>query len=189
MAVSQDQIKKLLGYGLANEVVASTVGCTPAYISQLLADPEFSEEVTRLRIESLAKHSENDDKLTRIETKLLDNLEYAVDTKAIFKPQDTLRAFQVINAARRRGAGAPAANSPQGGIVNLTIPVAIQQKFIMDGKKEVVEVAGKSLVTITPDKLLTMLKEGSNEVDQTAYTRILNRMPQSVALDRDGKER
>lgn len=189
MAVSQDQIKKLLGYGLANEVVASTVGCTPSYISQLLADQEFSEEVTKLRIAHLAQHSENDDKLTRMETKLLDNLETAIDNKLIYKPHDVLKVFQVINAAKRRGASSSSNNAPPGGIVQLTVPVHIVQQFVTNGQKEVVEVAGQSLVTISPEKLLGMVKERAGEANTAKYQRILDRMPSAVTIDRDGKER
>lgn len=191
MAISLDQIKQLLGQGLANEVVAGAVGCTPAYISQLLADEEFVAEVVKLKVENLARQSRTDDKLARIEEKLIDNLEQAVDSKSIYKPQDVLRAFQVINASKRRGAGNQYdGNRPQGGVVNLTIPVTIQQQFVTNANREVVAVAEKSLVTIAPEKLLGMLKEQSpNEVNTATYDKLLGRMPSAVTLDRDGKVR
>lgn len=191
MAISLDQIKQLLGQGLANEVVAGAVGCTPSYISQLLADEEFAGEVTKLKVENLARQNRTDDKLARIEEKLIDNLEQAVDTKAIYKPQDVLRAFQVINASKRRGAANQHNNgSPQGGVVSLTIPVTVVQQFVTNSNKEVVAVAEQSLVTIAPEKLLGMLKEQNpNEVNTATYDKLLGRMPSAVTLDRDGKIR
>lgn len=186
MAISQDKIKELLGQGLANEVVAGAVGCSPSYISQLLADEEFSAEVTKLRVEHLAKHNRKDNKLDNIEELLIDNLMAAVTNRQIYKPQDVLRTFQVINAARRRGASATNTAAPQGGIVNLTMPQVVIQQFITNGSKEVVSVGNKSLNTISPEKLLGMLKDGTSEANKADYQRLLSRMPSAVTIDRDG---
>lgn len=189
MAVSHDQIKELLGQGLAAEVVASAVGCTASYISQLLSDEEFSADVARLKIESLAKHNRTDNKLATLEETLLDNLIDDVVSKRIYKPHDVLKTFAVINAAKRRGASSTnSSNAPSGGVVQLTIPVHIVQQFTMDSRKEVVAVGEKSMVTIAPEKLLGMLKaEAGSEIDTTTYTKLLGRMPSAVTINRDGK--
>lgn len=192
MAVNPEQVKSLLGQGLANEVVASAVGCSPSYISQLLADEQFSADVTKLRVESLAKHNARDNKLDDIEDKLISNLAEAVEQRQIYKPHEVLNCFRIINAAKRRGTAAGLDSQKlQGVVVNLTIPVAIAQKFVTNSVGEVVEVDGKSLVTIAPERLLQDLKaHAANEAHVKEYTKILGKMPGAIQqYDRDGKPR
>lgn len=187
MAVNQDKIKELLGQGLANEVVAAAVGCTPSYISQLLADDAFASDVMQMRVENLARHNRKDNKLDQIEEQLIDHLAEDVTSRRIYKPHDVLKAFAVINAAKRRGASNTSGANPQGGIVNLTMPTVVIQQFVTNAQKEVVAVGDKSLNTITPERLLGMLKDGTSEADRATYQRLLSRMPSAVTIDRDGK--
>lgn len=188
MAVSRDQVRDLLGQGLANEIVAAAVGCSPSYITQLLADETFSSEVTALRISKLSKANARDDRLGAIEDKLINNLENAVDTRQIHKPQDILRAFQVVNMAKRRGVESGIGeNRLNGGVVNLTLPVTVINavQIRTNSANEVIEVDGKSLLTIAPEQLVATLKDQTtNATQQATFAKLLGRMP--AAIDRNG---
>ena len=51
--IDKERAKKLLGSGVQAEIVAATLGCEPSYISQLLSDDHFREEVIALRMATL----------------------------------------------------------------------------------------------------------------------------------------
>lgn len=188
MPISRDQIRDLLGQGLANEVVAAAVGCSASYITQLLADEEFNAEVTALRVTKLSRENKRDDRLGDLEDKLIDNLEMAINNRMIHKPHDVLRSFQVINNAKRRGVtGGIGDQRLNGGVVNLTLPVVVVNSVTVktNSTNEVIEIDGKSLLTIAPEKLVAQLKEQTgNETQQATYQKLLGRMPS--AIDRNG---
>lgn len=157
MAVDNEKIKELLGSGLSNDVVASAVGCDPSYVSQLMSNENFRDAVVALRTASLAAASKQDSRINSIEEKLTEKLDHMVDT--MYKPSDVLRAFQVLNAAKRRGVPATEAVSNRQAVVNLTLPVQLVQNFITNSNGEVVEVEGQTLVTMPSSQLLRNLSE------------------------------
>lgn len=176
MAVSQQQIKELLGTGLSNEVVATAVGCDPSYISQLLSDEDFSTEVANLRMKNLISANSRDRKLDDLEDKLLDKLIDTVDF--IHKPGDQLRALAVVNAAKRRGTSSVEQTVVQNTIVNLQIPTQIVQKFVTNAQGEVIEVAGQTMVTMNSGSLLRELAAEKSD-DGEKYRQVLSRLPGS----------
>jgi hypothetical protein len=106
-----------------------------------------------------------------------------VDT--MYKPSDVLRAFQVLNAAKRRGVPATEAVSNRQAVVNLTLPVQLVQNFITNSRGEVVEVEGQTLVTMPSSQLLRNLSEsekgksndGSSGVNK--YQKVAAHLPDS----------
>lgn len=154
MAVSKDQVRELLGCGLSNEVVATTVGCDPSYITQLMSDETFAGEVVALRAKTLTANNARDRNIDGIEDKLINKLEELVDSQQIYKPNDVLRAFSVINAAKRRGIPAHESTVINNTVVNLMIPTAVRQHFVINAVGEVVEIEGQSMETMTARNLL-----------------------------------
>lgn len=180
MAVDKEQVKQLLGTGLSNEIVASAVGCDPAYISQLMSDPVFSEQVVALRTAALMDASKQDRNIAGIEAKLTTKINEAVDNGLIYKPNDLLRAFAVLNAAKRRGV--PVTDSPQqkAAVVALQIPVKVIQNLVINKAGEVVEADGQTLVTMPTQQLLRNLSAGEGSKDGKSaekYQRVAQFLP------------
>lgn len=157
MAQSQQQIKELLGSGLTPEIVASAVGCDQSYISQLLSDENFAGEVAALRTVALANTTKRDGAINTAEDKLLDKLHEVIDSGAIYKPTDVLRAFQVVNNAHRRGQPVHAAGGVVNNIIQLVLPTHVIRKFTTSRANEVIEVEGQTMVTMPAHTLLQRL--------------------------------
>lgn len=196
MKQSQVKIKELLGTGLSNEVVASAVGCEPSYISQLMSDEVFYEEVVALRAKSLQSASNRDNKIDTLEETILDKLLQLVP--ALYKTSDLLAAFRITNSARRRGVAAPSSLVLNQRIVNLQLPDAVVKRFETNPYGEVVEVDGQTLVTMQAPTLLKALANQSKDTNSKAYERVSKFLPQSVdnsvtlpeiELDRNGKSK
>jgi len=157
MHQDKDRILKLLGSGLGGEIVSATVGCDPSYISQLMSDEDFRSRVLALRIESLTADTQRDRAIDEIEDVLIEKLKAGLDF--LVSTKDILRAYAVINAAKRRGAKATDTTVVNNNIVNLILPRIIVQKYTVSRTGEVVEVEGKPLVTIPAQRLLADRKQ------------------------------
>ena len=139
---------KLLGNGLGAEVVAQAVGCSASYITQLLSDDDFAQEVAERRVKNLSANTARDRKIDDIEDSILQKLGNAVDMNMIYKPNELLRAFQVINAAKRRGTTVnDGGQITKNTIINLNLPARSLQQFTITSEGEVVEAGGQTLTT------------------------------------------
>jgi hypothetical protein len=154
----KDRILALLGNGVAPEATAAAVGCTPAYISQLLKEPDFAAKVAELRCANLTQATERDGKYDTLEDKLLAKLEDLIPF--MIKPMEVVKALSAMNSAKRRGAGAES-SSTVNNIVVLQLPQVIKNRFQVNDKQEVVEVDGRTLLTIDGSKLLKELKNAT----------------------------
>lgn len=160
----KDKIKELLGLNLPNNVVASAVGVSEGYISQLLSEDIFRMEVAELRIKNTLEHANRDKKYDSLEDKMLQRLEEKLDAGTSFlKPQEILVAIKVLNGAKRRAA--PAELNSQaatpGMVLNLQLPEssAFAAKFIVNGENQVIEIAGKSVATMSAKGVLKQLED------------------------------
>lgn len=162
---TKQKIIEMLGKNIAPANVGMAVGVTESYISQLLADEDIAAEVSRLRTESLEAHSARDAKADSIEDKLLDKLKDSVDY--MVKPGEILRAYQVVNQAKRRGvdsaSSTPLANNT---VINLILPKHTMARFTTNSMGQVVEAQKhnddgstetQSLVTIQSNKVKALL--------------------------------
>lgn len=164
---TRDRALELLGEGVAPSQVASCLGVEVSRISQLLSEPEFSAKVAELRFFNLRKHSARDNKYDAIEDDLLDRLKDCLGF--MIKPQEILRAIQVINQAKRRGSSAPEAITSQTQIVQLNIPAALVQKFQVNITNTVVKAGDQSLETIQSGVLLDMSKQSDGNKKNERY--------------------
>lgn len=152
MNSTEERALTLLGSGIAGEAVASALGVTASYISQLLSDEEFSEQVTALRYENLQKHNHRDNTYDTLEDKLLVKLENSLPL--MYKPAEVLKAIQIVNGAKRRGQSAPDQVTNQQNIVNLVLPTVILEKFATNLNNQVVRVGKQELLTLPSNQLL-----------------------------------
>lgn len=160
----EDRALALLGNGVGPEIVASALGVTPARISQLTSQDEFATRLIALRYENLSRHNARDLKYDTIEDQLIDQLEASLPL--LFRPEQILKAVQVINAAKRRGVSAPAQVTAAQTVVNITMPVKIINKFTKNIMNQVVEAGEQKLVTIQSGSLLNTLKEAQARAEQ-----------------------
>jgi hypothetical protein len=179
MSLDKDQIKELLGTGLSNDVVARAVGCDSSYISQLMSSEDFATEVVALRTKALTDNTVRDKKIDSLEDKLIDRLETAIDSNQIYKPTDILRAFNTVNAAKRRGVPSQEHLTSQQTIVNLQLPVVVINKFVTNSQGEVVEAEGKTLVTMSSSRLLQKLAT-ERGVDGERYAELRKFLPPAI---------
>lgn len=177
MAFDKNQIKELLGTGLSNEIVASAIGCDPSYISQLMADERFAGEVIALRTAALQANNKRDGRIDSIEDSLIEKLKECVDTGVIYKPNDILRSFNVVNNAKRRGVPAQQNVTVNNQVVNLVLPPILVRQFVTDSRNEVVEVDGQTLVTMPSSSLLKHLAERGKDGEK--YARVARFLPGS----------
>lgn len=170
MALDKEQIKQLLGQGLSATVVATAVGCVPAYISQLLSDSKFAEEVSSLRTAALTANNKRDSSIDKIEDGLIGQLAEIVESKQFYKPADVLRAVAVVNNMKRRGVPASETLNINNTIVNITMPAAVRRKITINAVGEVIEADGQSLITMPSAALLSDL---ADQADKTQKSKVL----------------
>lgn len=188
MATSVVRIKELLGSGLENQVVARAVGVTDGYITQLMSDEAFAEEVSQLRLVNLTANNNRDKVADSIEDSLLEALKDAVETKQLYKPRDILHAYAVVNKATRRGVPATSGVTINATVVNLQLPQKVVENFTINQQGEVVGVGEQTLVTMPSHILLKNLTE--NKVSgHEQYERISRYLPAAVEDKRQEKLR
>lgn len=153
---TEERALKLLGSGTSQEVVATALGVSPSYISQLLAKEDFAQKVAELRFVSLQDATNRDGKYDEIEDKLLKKLEDILPYFA--KPREIVSAIVAINGAKRRGAKNESNIHVQQTVVQLNLPGAIKQAFLVDPNNQVVQVGERDLTTIDAKSLLSRLK-------------------------------
>lgn len=164
MAASAEKIKELLGNGLSNEVVATAVGVHPSYISQLMADEQFSAEVVSKRTQTLTAATIRDRSWDGLEDSLLNKLAEKVEQDLIYKPMDLLRALAVVNNAKRRGTSAQESLVVHQNIVTLNLPTVVVNSYKKNSNGEVVEVTtpeGKAQTLVTMPAAALMQKLGT----------------------------
>lgn len=148
----EERALKLLGAGIKQEQVASALGVTPGRIAQLLSDPVFAEEVTKLRCTALHSHTVRDGTYDSLEDKLLVKLEAALPM--IARPADILKAIAVVNNAKRRGADSPDVAATNINVVSLTLPTNLVQKFAVNIDNQVIQAGNQNLLTMNSSDLL-----------------------------------
>lgn len=183
----KNRIMKYLADGVKPKDISTIVGCTPAYVSQLLADEDFRAELTELIATSSAAPDAEDNKLTTkyvtMEHKLLGAMEAAMGDA---KLGEITRALEVIakrqTDVRAINKPAPVANNIQ--IVNLTLPASSKissPKVIMNEAQEVVAIGQDVLAPMSSEGVRSMfqqLKERTQNVIASA-----NQGPVAVPAD------
>lgn len=172
---SVERIKQLLGAGVQAEAVARAVGVSASYISQLMADEEFSNEIALLRSDSLVASTEHDNKLNAIEGELADKL--ADILPLMHKPSDLLRAFAIVNRAQRRGVQQQGNSTVNNNFVQIVIPQRVAQNFVLDSSNTLIEADGKPLVTMPSHQLLKTLAGTANNGE--SYSHVAKYLPKA----------
>ncbi len=158
---TEEKALKLLGRGLSAEVVASAIGVDPSRISQLVAQESFKEKLVALKYEELSKNNDRDSKYDSIEDSLVQKFETILPW--MHKPQDILRAMQVVNGLKRRGTGSDHSAAPIQSTTILNMPIQVIQKFTTNINNQVVQAGDQNLVTIPSSSLLKKIESIQHE--------------------------
>lgn len=169
LSATQKRALSFLGQGVAPVMVASTLGVSESLISQMLAEPRFAEEVTRLKLAALQKQTGIDNKYLEAEDKLIDK--FLKTIPLITKPRDILDGIRTINATKRRGAADAGSNTAQSQVVQITLPGVFAAQFVTNGQNQIVEInhdsGTRSLVTATPSALDKLAAEVVRRAEET----------------------
>lgn len=165
------RILRLLAQGLAPSVVASAVGCEPSYISQLLADPVFENELKDLKYSILTEATDRDDKINKLEDKMIDRIASDVEHNpvAFRNTMERVRALSLVNALKRRGAGADINSSGQtiNNIVTLVLPTQVVSRYCQyekDINNQVIKTGDQNLITMQAGQLKSFIEHiGNND--------------------------
>lgn len=143
---AQERILALLGEGHGPELVASSVGVSVSYISQLLSDQDFAGKVAEIRVAKLAKHSERDATFDDMETLLANKFHDLIPF--MMDPMKIMKALKEINSLKRRGSSSQEALVNQQTVVQLSLPTVIVQNFQVNSNNQVIRAGTQDLVTI-----------------------------------------
>jgi NADPH:quinone reductase-like Zn-dependent oxidoreductase len=167
MNQTQQRALALLSTGISATQVAAAIGISDSAISQMVADPEFASQLVDAKFINLSKHTERDTATDALESKLLNKLDKTVDM--IINPMQILKAYQIVNAAKRRAQQSDSILQNQAPTVSITVPVLIANQFTTDVNNQAISIGEHSLVTIQSgnvEKLasnLLLRKEIKNE--------------------------
>jgi len=168
---------ELLGSGVPQEAVASALGVSASYISQLLSDADFAAAVTKLKYDALSKHTERDETYDNIEDRLLAKLDHVLPL--MLRPADIVGALKMINGAKRRGTDSKESIVTQQNIVEITMPVQIVQNFTTNMNNQVIKAGEQDLVTIQSDTLLKATEKVLEAHRENAQIEVL---PEDISI-------
>lgn len=166
LTAAEERALNLLGTGVIPEQVAAAVGLTPSRISQLLSQEDFAAAVAELRFQNLSKHNERDAAYDALEDELIERMKDCLPL--MVRPHEILKAIQVINSAKRRGASTQNNITEQQTVIQLILPTQILTQFQLNPQNQVVQAGDQPLVTIQSGTLLTKMKEKQNVQSRTA---------------------
>lgn len=150
-----DRIKSLLGQGLSGTVVASAVGCDPSYVSQLMDQEDFRNEVLVAKATKAEAGVGRDAKWDQVEDIALDKAIQMLPM--VSRPSDLIRIAQMANAAKRRTTEFANGAESASPTVQLILPPSANIVLQMNAQAQVVEVDGRSMTPLPTAHLGKMI--------------------------------
>jgi hypothetical protein len=80
---------------------------------------------------------------------------------------EALKHFQVLNAARRKSDVHASAHVPTSTVVQLQLPQAATVQFKLTTDRQVIEIDGRSMVTMPAQRVTKLLRERQTEARET----------------------
>jgi hypothetical protein len=151
---------EMLGKGMPPVVVATTLGVTESRISQLMADEGIAEEIRTLRYERASKTNERDEKIDKVEDKLLAKLDDSLPM--LMRPMEIARTLSMVNAMKRRGIASTENGAERSAIVTITMPKQITQNFTTNINNQVIQAGQQELLTIQSGSMDALISARNN---------------------------
>ena len=156
-------LSALLAAGHTRKDSATQLGITPSAVTQLAAQDDVKEAI---RTQQLKRATELDAKYDAIEDKLLSQLERTVPL--LMRPGEIAKVLQVVNGAKRRGSIATTPTGP-AQILQLNLPIAIQNRFVVNSSNQVVSAGAQDLITISTGGVQKLLEASNAPNKPTIY--------------------
>lgn len=144
--------------GHSDAEIAELCTVSAGYVSQIASQELTVKLVAELGATQAQTQiaQELDSKYDEVEINLLRKLEKAITF--LSKPMEISRVLQQVNNAKRRRG--PMANPTPGDhtIVQLVVPIAIQNKIVLSPSNEVMEVGGRRMSTMPAANLAALME-------------------------------
>ncbi len=187
---NRSYILDLLSRGAIAADVARTVGCSPAYISQLSGDPGFAQELAEKRAGILAERNTRAQKVQKIHDKYLDieeTLLHNLGNQAranLLKPIEQMKLLQVVAGKKEPGNSGQEAlaqqNNTQVNITNISLPSMIAAKFVLNEKREIIGTEdGMSFAPMSGNSLKELSARVEQEKIQERVRELTHRAPEN----------
>lgn len=144
----------LLAKGIRKVDIAEHLGLTPSAVTQAVASAPAAQLTDQ--------HVQLDNQYDRIEQGLLNQLEKTMPL--LMRPMEIAKVLSTINGARRRGG--PLKDSGPKTVVQLNLPVAIQNRFVLNAQNQVVSAGNQDLVTLQSQNVVKLLESSKNASPQ-----------------------
>lgn len=168
------KILKMLATGQVNQLQAAKAnGVDDSYVSQLMADPDFSDQV-RESVERLTADAiQIDQDYLEIEKDAVSKLK--MQTKMVTNVDQLMRVARFANEAKKKVAMNPLGSESAGTIkpVQLILPKIVVQQITITPNNEIVGVGDRTLVTMNSKSMQSLVQrhkeaiENATEIDVT----------------------
>lgn len=166
----KEQIVSLLASGIGTVQVAEAIGCDPSYVSQIAG--EHREQIGTLKAERFSEFIARDKMLEQAEDLVLNKTVQLIPF--ITRPSEAARVYGILNTAKRKTGDAAGQQTNPGTTVVINLPAAAAIQFTVTADKQVIELEGRSMVTLPAKNVEQRLQERSAQ-------RLLNqRVPASL---------
>lgn len=180
--MNKEKAAVLLGQGLTPSVVASVVGCSPAYISQLMATEDFKLLVLSHRTES-AKLPDDElitTKYVGMEHKLLQAMEQALPSAEL--PAITAALKVVAERQEKRASRLAAPAIAEAGktqvVVQIAMPQTAMPHILLNERKEVIAIDNKPMAPMASSAVQGMFAAKRAEREQELQQKALEQTAQ-----------
>jgi hypothetical protein len=153
----KERIIELAGANVPPGIIASTVGCDPSYVTQVLSEEAAQDRVMELRGERAVELLERDSNIDEIQDLALARIKNLVPMQS--DVMKLTRVFQVMNAARKASDhGINPSSQGQGATVVLELPADANVHFKLTSDRQVIEVEGRSMVPMPSQQVQKQLR-------------------------------
>ena len=175
--LDQKRIAKFLATGLKPAQVASIIGCTPGYISQLEKDEKFNqlllEEKDSLPAEAASEEALLENKYTALEYKILNKIE---DSLPMAEFRDSLAALKIVGerqeakAKRKILARLPQhPNGPNIQIAVLTMPSHAIPTYQVNERNQIISIGDRPMTPLSSEQVKSLFNRMKNgDTDERA---------------------
>lgn len=186
---TKQYIAELLSRNLPPAQICQLANCTPAYISQLLSNPDFSSMVEGKRVRALQETSEQDSRARRVydlymdlEEKLLQDL---TANLTLMRMGEKTRILHAISGKKAPPAPVSAPTAITQNLVQISLPPLAAQKFTMNSNKDIVALENKSLVPLDTTALKKLAAASTplvNEIEKMFSSTGLEQVADEVVI-------
>lgn len=170
-SITKRKVAELAAQGMKQEEIATILKTTPSYISQIVSDDGYqallAEITAAQRLGKHAIYSEIDNNYDHLElelTRVMKAQAHEIAQMAAGKFSDLMNYVRTLNGVKRRASGEQG-NLPTHGQKVIELPTFLLRaedkvpEVQHNSSNEIIEVDGKSMISITNDNLRTMAKE------------------------------